>query len=383
MSDASVSAPRRQTPPPGSGKRDMIPPPLGTAEAPDGGGDVQFLTEPKSPFADGYSITKEKEALADMFEMDQPEKDARWTRFTLLIQREEMLAQNRLEYRLEQGAEKVVPYVDANKMSSLGSLVNDGEDAMTLHTKEGFRLFMGRRQDPDKKYAPIIGAKRSASAMRGFWAHSANDNPYADWALLRAVQGMRQFTHDLKQLSDKYLASLRELEAKGLSFSILRSGEPQQVALQFKSPYGYLMAELTVDFDHFVRVVKTAVRKGRLTDAEGHDVVRAMTRRIRGWMEELARFDKFLWRPELVKLSRSDFLPGADAEAKKRVEAVTGIFGSVPADIFSGKILPPYTRRRTHITDTERALLERVGQELVAADEDTGASDGTGEAKLI
>jgi hypothetical protein len=74
-------------------------------------------------------------------------------------------------------------------------------------------------------------------------------------------------------------------------------------------------------------------------------------------------------------LSRSDFLPGADADAQKRVEAVTGIFGPVPADIFSGRILPPYTKRRTHITDEERALLDRVGQELAAADAQADATN--------
>ena len=56
------------------------------------------------------------------------------------------------------------------------------------------------------------------------------------------------------------------------------------------------------------------------------------------------------------------------------MEAVTAIFGPVPADIFSGKILPPYTKRRTHITDAERALLDRVGQELAAADAQADAA---------
>ena len=370
MDDQSVKAPRRKVPPAGTGKSKVVivPPPMGRAEAPDACGMAEFMTEVGSPFGDGYSITKEEASLADMFEMDSPENDPRWSRFALLAHRKEMLAQDKTVYRLEQGAEKEVQYIDAIKVTALGSLVNESEDKMSLHTKEAFRMFMGRRQDPEKKLPPIIGAKRCASAMKGFWAHSANDNPYADWALLRAVHGLRQFTREIKKLTDQYTGQLRELEAKGLSFSILHSGMPQSVSLEFKSPYGYLMAEFIVDYDYFIRVIKTAVRKGRITDPECNDVIRNMTRRIRGWMEELARFDRFLWRSELSRLSRSDFLPGADAEALKRVEAVTAIFGSVPADIFSGKILPPYTKRRTHITDAERALLARVGQELAAAD---------------
>ena len=370
MDDQTVKAPRRTIPAPGAGtsKTLHVPPPMGHAEAPDAGGIVDFLTEVGSPFGDGYSIAKEEAALADLFEMDDPDKDPRWARYTLLIERKELLAHHKTNYRLEQGAEKEVQYIDAIKVTALGSLVNESEDTMSLHTKEAFRMFMGRRQDPEKKLPPIIGAKRCASAMKGFWAQSANDNPYADWALLRAVHGLRQFTREIRKLTEQYMGQLRELEAKGLSFSVLHSGQPQSVSLEFKSPYGYLMAEFTVDYDYFIRVIKTAVRKGRITDVEAHDEIRNITRRIRGWMEELARFDRFLWRSELTRLCRSDFLPGANAEALKRVEAVTAIFGPVPADIFSGKILPPYTKRRTHITDAERALLDRVGQELAAAD---------------
>lgn len=179
------------------------------------------------------------------------------------------------------------------------------------------------------------------------------------------------------------MAKLRELEAKGLSFSVLRSAEPQTVALKFKSPYGYLLAELTVDYDYLVRAIKTAVRKGRLTDAQGYDAIRDLTRRLRGWMEELARFNRFLWREQLLKLSRADFLPGADADATMRVQAVTAIFGPVPPDIFSGKVAPPYTKRRTHITDAERTLLECVGQELAAAETEPPVESETIVEKLL
>lgn len=383
-SPSGVTAPRRPRPAAAATARtDLIPPPTGMAPAPDGWGPAEFLTEPGSPFPDGYSIAREEEALADLFAMEHPDKDPRWPRMALLIERKERLERDKLEWRLEQGADKAVPFAEANKLVVLGSLVNEGEDSMTLHTKEAFRLFMGRRQDPDGKYQPMIGAMRCASAMRGFWAQSANDNPYADWALLRAVQGLRQFSAEIKKSTDSMTAKLHELEAKGLSFTVLRSAEPQTVALKFKSPYGYLLAELTVDYDYLVRVIKTAVRKGRLTDVQGYDAIRDLTRRLRGWMEELARFNRFLWREQLLKLSRADFLPGADADATKRVQAVTAIFGPVPPDIFSGKVAPPYTKRRTHITDAERTLLERVGQELAAAETEPPVESETIVEKLL
>lgn len=172
------------------------------------------------------------------------------------------------------------------------------------------------------------------------------------------------------------------MEAKGLTFSVLRSADPKAVALQFTSPYGYMLAELVVDYDYAVRVVKTAVRKGRLTDAEGYDIIRNATRRIRGWTEEIARFNRFLWRPELAKLCRADFLPTADEDGGKRAKAVIALFGTVPADIFSGKVLPPHTRRHTQLTDAERELLKRVGAELVAAEADDAAPDAATDTLL-
>lgn len=375
--EASVRAPRRTAQVPGQRKK-IDPPPIGAADTV--WGHIEFFTEPNSPFGDGYSIDKEQAALTDMDAMDEPDKDPRWARYAELQERKERLEKARLTYRLEQGANDQVPYIEANKLRSLGRLVNEAEDSMLLHTKEAFRLFMGRRKDPDGKYQPIIGIKFCAAALRSFWVQTAHDNPYADWALLRASQGLQQYGKELQQLAEAHLDKLRQMEAKGLSYSVLKSSDPKSVSLQFTSPYGYMLAELVVDYDYTVRIIKTAVRKGRLTDAEGHDVIRNITRRIRGWSEEIARFNRFLWRPELSRLCRADFLPTADEEGKKRAEAVTAIFGAVPADIFAGKVLPPHTRRHTQLTEAERALLARVGEELAMAEQDTAEPDAATDA---
>lgn len=362
-------------------KAKVIPPPLGTAQAPYGWGNAEFLTEPDSPFADGYSIEREKEALADMFEMDHPDKDPRWPRFMLLEHRTDALERARAQYQAEHGADASVGHNDTVKILSMGRLTNDDEDKMALHTKEGYRLFVGRRRDPDRKFEPIFGTMRCATACKGLFALSANDNPYADWGLLFAYEGIRELTQELARETEKHMGKLRAMEAKGLSFSVLRSASPQMVTLTFGSPYGFMVAEFTVDYDYFVRVVKTAVRKGRLTDEQGYEVIRGMTRRIRGWMESANRFHRFLWRKEMQPLCRADFLPTADEEGKKRAEAAIAILGTVPAEIFSGAMMPPHTRRKTHqITQAERDLLSRVGQEMAAADAQAEAVSAGAEA---
>ena len=48
------------------------------------------------------------------------------------------------------------------------------------------------------------------------------------------------------------------------------------------------------------------------------------------------RFERWLMRDELRPLCRHDFLPAAEAEASKRVQAVLALFGPVPRDVFTG-----------------------------------------------
>ena len=68
-------------------------------------------------------------------------------------------------------------------------------------------------------------------------------------------------------------------------------------------------------------------------------------------------------------MSRSDFLPGANEEARKRVEAAVGIFGEVPQPIFTGEVRPRHSRRRVDVSEAEMRLLMEVAQ---------GKADGDG-----
>ncbi|WP_407277658.1 AcaB family transcriptional regulator [Aromatoleum evansii] len=161
---------------------------------------------------------------------------------------------------------------------------------------------------------------------------------------------------------------------KGLGFGILKSREPKVLELGFRSPYGYVIAELIVEFDYYVRVVKTLGRKALFSDKEAHDAIRQFTRPMRAAFEEFIRFETWLTKPDLLALSRADFLPGADANAQKRVAAVTGIFGAVPAGIYAGHAISRHSQRRIAISETEKAMLERVAADIAAIDSERGAA---------
>ena len=133
-----------------------------------------------------------------------------------------------------------------------------------------------------------------------------------------------------------------------------------EVDLGFKSPYGYAVVMLISDYDFFVRVVKTLTRKDMLSDSDAYQLIYTMTRACRSLFEEVVYFQRYLIRDELRVLSRNDFMPGTDAEARKRVLAVVGIFGELPREVFNGTLTPRHSRRRVNLSAAELRLLDEV-----------------------
>jgi integrating conjugative element protein (TIGR03761 family) len=336
-----------------------------TANAVAGGGDqlasVEFPVSRDSPFPDGYDIASERDALADLVAAENPDQsDPRWPRFLELSEREERLRQMNTARTLRQGAESVVPDHEARRIVELGQLTDAAPDTMTVHTKDAFRMFTGRQADAEGRVVPIAGGKRFAAVLKSIWYLSANDNPYADWILIRMYDGLMAVRAHLAEATQERENGIELLKRKGLAFSVMQSRSPKTVALGFRSPYGYATAEAIADFDYYVRVIKTLIHKDRISDEEGRAAIRELGRELRALFLEPIRWERYLLREELRQLSRSDFLPGAGDEAAKRVKAAVGLFGEVPRKVFTGAEAPRHTRRRVKLTAAELQLLERA-----------------------
>lgn len=372
--------------PPGAGLAELAATMPGLVAGPVTGLDLRpkvvFETEPNSPFADGYSIAKERAALADLLASDAvDETDPRYPRLELLDDRQREFERMAASYKARQGAEPMVTTPEAAGMRQLGALVDEDVDSMTLHTKEGYRLFMGRSRSPDGSYAQIVGGKRVASALRTLWMLTGQDNPYADWALVRHEQNLALMTQRIEEASRSAQAELDAMRRKGLNYAVLVSSEPKSLSLGFKSPYGYAIAELVVAYDYFIRISKTLGRKNLRSDDQVRQTIRELTRFIRRCFNELARFERWLIREELRSLARADFLPSGDADAAKRVQAATAIFGPVPAEVFSGRLSPRHSRRRQSLSQAEQKLLDDVSVDLAKAEAVSSAvadDDGAG-----
>ena len=319
-----------------------------------------------SPFADGYDIAAERLALADLVAGKNPDtRDPRWGRFTELCEREvELLHLSKV--RLPRtGAEGVISQTNRGVPVQIGQLADAEPDTMTLHTREAFVLFTGRRADSEGNVASIAGGRRFAAVLKSIWYLSANDNPYADWILIRMYAGLVAVRGRLSSVIKAREEAIDVLKRRGLALSVMSSRSPTNVALGFRSPYGYATAEAIVEFDYYVRMIKTLIQKDRMSDGEGRQAIREVGRQMRALFLEPIRWERHLLREELRPLSRNDFLTGADEAARKRVMAAVALFGKVPRDVFTGAAKPRHTQRRVKLTDLEMRLLRHASLTIV------------------
>lgn len=339
---------------------------------------VKFFTTTNSPFADGYDINAEAEFLADLINSteDPSDKHPNYFRYMDYLDRVEELSKRAGIEQQRQHADKIVPDHEAIALRRIGGLVADENDVMAIHTREAYRIFIGRaREDSPGRYG-ITSGKRVAAILRSIWNLSASDNPYADWMLVQASEKMDLLRQELNAAIKRHEEALEKEQSRGLRVSILKSRAPVMVELGFRSPYGYMIVDLTLDFDYFTRVIKTLVQKNRMSDDEGHNEIRKYTKAIRALFESTVPYQKYLLREELRDLCRSDFLPGASDEGRKRVEAARGIFGDVPAGVFTGEITPRHSKRRSDVTEQEMRLLIAVAQNEVNESGTEGSEGG-------
>jgi integrating conjugative element protein (TIGR03761 family) len=336
-----------------------------------------FPVTKTSPFPDGYDIAAERIALEDMVKADDPDmSDPRFPRYSELERRESLLRQMRSEHTQVDGAESEVTYREAIKVKNdLGRLTDEADDSMTIHTRESSRLFIGRAKLPGESGYGQSGGKKVGASLRAIWYLSGNDNPYADFALIEAHSSIETTIATIEERVTAMETRLEKIQRRGLSFSIVRADPPVSVELGFRSPYGYAVVRLISTFDYFVRLVKTLVRKDLLSDKEGYQDIFTITRSCRRIFERVVWFQRYLMKEELRQLSRVDWLPTADDQAKKRVRAAVALFGELPRDVFNGDLAPRHSRRQLDVSAEELRLLNEVP---LAGDEAqlTTATDG-------
>lgn len=261
-----------------------------------------------------------------------------------------------------------VPTDVAKKINSLSSLVTGESDVMTIHTQEAFRLFNGVAQQDGVPYVP--GARRAASELRRLFILSYSDNPYADQFLVRTDKDCARLAKMMQEIEQAELTKLKARAARGTSYSILQAEKPQDITLGMKSPYGYMLTNLMVDFDYLFRVLRTSERRDLITRKESKLLLEKVKHGFRSLFAAAIRTGPSLIQSEVVGICRHDFLPTASVNSIKKVEAAKELLGEVESDILLCEVEPRHTLRRYPVKAEElkvlrKALQEQAQEELV------------------
>ena len=134
------------------------------------------------------------------------------------------------------------------------------QTVMEIQTRHAQRLVYGRRAEGGKP--AIIGLMRFSAMLRPIWSGAANDDPWADWWLVRIERELQESKEALEALMGNVEKRLRSV--RGVDVELAHSIEPVRVSLSFSSPYAFMGAYLLADFDALVRATLTGRHVGLL-----------------------------------------------------------------------------------------------------------------------
>jgi len=162
-----------------------------------------------------------------------------------------------------------------NPPDSLGPL--RGQVWLTIQTRQAQQLVRGRSATPDKP--PIIGLVGFADRLRVIWQGARNDDPYADWWLIKVHEGIAAagtLIRDRQQALESLLQQMGSIEV-----TTAVSLHPFRMPLQFANPYAYQGAKHLSAYDTLVCMALTAHHVGLLDRAACQEQLNICARKIR------------------------------------------------------------------------------------------------------
>jgi len=205
-----------------------------------------------------------------------------------------------------------------------------GQVWLTIQTSQAQQLIRGRNGSPDKP--AIIGLIGFADRMRLIWQAARNDDPYADWWLIKV--------HDAIEMNVDYVRNwqreMRNLlgQMTAMDITIAESSRPYRVPLQFANPYAYQAALLLSEYDALVRMVLTVHHVGLLESEGRNGLIKSCARKIRA-LFVVPQSYRFL------KIDRE-----AVHKATGRSHEARQAMGELPDDILSGERQAPLVPRK-------------------------------------
>ncbi len=194
--------------------------------------------------------------------------------------------------------------------------------SLTLHTLQARKLSLGIRTEKGS-----IGLWSFATAVKKIWQAAAQDDPYADWQLLKIYDALKNAEQYLRCQIEGMKRALQAVSY--FTFQTVESVKPLVLPLNFSNPYGYLAAEMIGLLDELTRVLFTAKTIGMKTAKAFHQEIRQAMHYI------LKIFNKaYQWKN--FSLNRQNVM-----EKSANSLAAQERFGELPEIILTKKLRAP------------------------------------------
>ena len=212
---------------------------------------------------------------------------------------------------------------------------------LTLQTKHAQALVRGRDL-PGKP--PIIGLVGFADRLRLVWTGAQNNDPYADWWLIKIEEALTTSSKAIHQQHEEVIDKLKH--TRSMRIAPAKSKEPFRFELRFATPYAFRAASVLAEFDEMTRDVLTARHIGVLSATACQFTVYEQARKIRALF-----MLPFIYRFLSLDRDRASSWEGVG----KRAEILMGV---IPPDIKDGQrrasLAPPIQRN----TEMELPVIE-------------------------
>ena len=182
-------------------------------------------------------------------------------------------------------AQRSVKPPDAERASALR-----GGVMIRLHTHHASRLWSGRRQDKSTGREAIKSFPHFGGLLRTLTQAATQDDPWADWWLMRVQDHIDDGRSKLKQLLDAVEAFMQNQLPDEVSYMNAMSSKPLEIEVRFDSPLAYQAAYLLADFDKLARHVQMARHYGLIAREQteqllnqGAKVIRSILSRVDDW----------------------------------------------------------------------------------------------------
>lgn len=196
---------------------------------------------------------------------------------------------------------------------------------LTIQTKEALQLLKGRAVLDKPRIAGLFGF---ADRLRLITHAAAQDDPYADWWLIKVDQSIDKTDFLIRQ----HEQSLSDIfgEMQGLRIVPMESKDTLRVRLQFAVPAAYRGAASLSRFDRLARDLCTARHVGLLDNNRVSEHLRTVKRRIRSTFNLPNAFRR-------SGLTRASYL--RDEAVSERMQAY---MGPLPLDVLLGERRSPW-----------------------------------------